>query len=244
MQRVRHSPAVAPRVQILRCGRERDLEPAEPAARHGERRLVDAPHRAIGRDDGVSREQRLVLADEGVEVAAADLFLALEHELDVDGQTTRGREERLGHGDRNQHRPLVVGDAAGVEAAVAHRRRPRRAVPFVERVGRLHVVVSVHQHRRLARRAQPLAVDDRVAAGGKRAHRERTGRRHSRRDPACRPIDVGCVRGIGADARDRRELDELIEDALVIRPQMRQHPRVGHHFPPSIDITWPVIQPA
>ena len=51
---------------------------------------------------------------------------------------------------------------------------------------------------------------------------------------------AGSVLTLGIDG----ELDELVEDPIVIRSQMRQHPRVGHHLPPSIDITWPVIQPA
>ena len=39
--------------------------------------------------DDVGREQLRVLPHEGVEMAAADLFLALEHELDVDRQARR-----------------------------------------------------------------------------------------------------------------------------------------------------------
>ncbi len=47
-----------------------------------------------------------MIPNERVQVTAADLFLALEQELDVDRQPAGGREERLGHRDRNQHRPL------------------------------------------------------------------------------------------------------------------------------------------
>src|SRR5712692_7488084 len=86
MQWIRHAAAVTARVQILRGRRERELEPAESPARHGERRLVDAPRRAIRRHDDVRREELLVLLHEGVEMTAADLFLTLEHELHVDGQ--------------------------------------------------------------------------------------------------------------------------------------------------------------
>jgi hypothetical protein len=49
--------------------------------------------------------------------------------------------------------------------------------------------------------------------------------------------DVRRVRGIGADARDRCELDQLAEDPLIARPQVRQHAIVDHYFPPSIEST-------
>ena len=45
-----------------------------------------------------------------------------------------------------------------------------------------------------------------------------------------------------AQSTDRSELDELAEDPVAIRPEMRQHTIVGHHFPPSMESTWPLIQ--
>src|SRR5262245_25628638 len=175
---------------------------------------------------------------------AADLLFAFEQELHIDRQPTDGREEPGRHGDRNQHRAFVVGHASGVETSVAHGRRPRRAVPFLDRVGRLHVVMTVHQYRRLPGRTQPLVVDHRMAAGGKRADRQRSSRRELRRDPARGPIDVRCVSGISADARDRCELDELGDDRVATRVEVPEHIVAGDHLPPSIDRTCPVIQPA
>ena len=49
VERIGHAAAVTARVQVLRGRRQRELEPAQSAARHGERRLVDPPHRAVGR---------------------------------------------------------------------------------------------------------------------------------------------------------------------------------------------------
>src|SRR4029077_13104986 len=140
---------------------------------HGERRLIDAPHCTVRRHDDVRREKLLVLLYEGVEMAAADLLLPLEHELHVDGQAAGRREKRLSNRDRNEHGPLVVGHASGVEAAIAHGWRPRRTVPLLERIGWLHIVVAVHKECRLAWCGQPLAVHDRIAGGGKTAHCER-----------------------------------------------------------------------
>ena len=89
VQRIGHAAAMPARVQVLGRRRQRQLEAAQPAAGHGERRLVDAPHRAVGRDDDVGGEQVRVLAHERVEMPAADLLLALEQELDVDRQAAR-----------------------------------------------------------------------------------------------------------------------------------------------------------
>ena len=131
VQRIRHRAAVPPRMQILRRAGERELEAGESAARHGERRLVDPPHRAVRRDDEVRREELLVVADERVEARAADLLLALEHALDVERQRAGDGEERLGDFDRDEHRPLVVRHAARVEAPVALGGRERRAMPLL-----------------------------------------------------------------------------------------------------------------
>src|SRR5206468_12597126 len=99
----------------------------------------------------------------GLEATAADLLLPLEEELHVERQGATRREERFRDRDGDEHRPLVVGDAAPVEATVTLLRRERLALPALDRIGRLHVVVAVHQERGRGCRAQPLAVDDRVA---------------------------------------------------------------------------------
>ena len=57
------------------------------------------------------------------------------------------------HGDA----ALVVGSAAAVEAAVAHRRLERRGRPQREVPGGLYVVVGIEDH---ARRPTPCACDD------------------------------------------------------------------------------------
>ena len=193
MQRIRHAAAVTPRVQVLRRRRERELEPAEPAARHRERRLVDAPHRAVRRQHDIGREQlscsRMNASRWRLPISSSPSNM----NFTLTGRRAGSREERLGDLDRDQHRSLVVGHAAGVEAAVAHGRRERRALPLLQRVRRLHVVVPVHQHRRLARRAEPLGVDDGIAGGG--IVRTANGpAAATRRDPrAARSMSAACA---------------------------------------------------
>ena len=166
VQRVRHRAAVPAGMQILRRPGQRELQPGQPAAGDRDRRFVDAPHAAVGRDDEIGGQQIGVRLDERLQAGAADLLLAFEHELDVDRQAALRGEECLRRLDRLEKRPLVVRHAAGIEAPVADRRREGRADPFLQRIGRLHVVVAVDQHGRLAGCAEPLREDDRVPPVG------------------------------------------------------------------------------
>src|SRR5260221_13177904 len=84
-------PAMSPEMQILSRARQRELETRQPAARPGQRRLVDAPHCAVGRQHDVRRKQLLVLLDECLEMTTADLLLSLEHELHGHRQVARNR---------------------------------------------------------------------------------------------------------------------------------------------------------
>ena len=85
---------------------------------------------------------------------APDLLLAVEGEADVHRQRTLVGElpRRL---DEHEHVPLVVGDAAGVELAVASGQLERRGIPELERVGRLHVEVRIREDRRRGVRRSP-----------------------------------------------------------------------------------------
>src|SRR5918995_7184273 len=62
-----------------------------------------------------------------------------------------------------EHVALVVGDAAGVEAPVPDSRLERIALPQIQGLGWLHVVVAVGEERRLARPG--LRVDHGVSFG-------------------------------------------------------------------------------
>src|SRR6185295_13962674 len=118
--------------------------------------------------------QLAVHRQERLEIAAPDLLFTLEEELHVEWERTSRREERLSDFDRDEHRSLVVRDAARIEAAVADLRLERRALPPLEWIGRLHVVVPVDQKGRSVRRAEPLAVHHRVAGRRDDADVDRT----------------------------------------------------------------------
>jgi hypothetical protein len=93
----------------------------------------------------IGGEEIRVGADEGREVGTADLLLALDEELELEGELAvllYVQAQRLYAG---QHVALVVGDPTGVESPVPHRRLERLALPEIQGFGRLHVVVPVGQ---------------------------------------------------------------------------------------------------
>ena len=94
---------------------------------------------------------------------AAGLLLAFEQEFHVNGQLAGGLQQAFHGLDLNVDLPLVVAGAAREDIVAAHFRLERRRFPFVERIGRLHVVVAVEQDRGFSRRAEPFRVDQRIA---------------------------------------------------------------------------------
>ena len=81
--------------------------------------------------------------DVGGNSLPSHLFFALEQHAHVDGQRAGGGQQRLQRLDMHVHLALVVDRAARVEIAVALGGLEGRRVPFVERIGRLHIVVAV-----------------------------------------------------------------------------------------------------
>ena len=174
-------------------------------------------------------------ADELVEVHAADFLLALDEELDVHRQAARLLHVRLDRLDVHEHLALVVGGAARVDLAVAHRRLERRAGPQIHRIDRLHVVVAVEQNRRLARGVQPLAVDNRVARRSmSRTFCMPTAQRIG--GPLRGAADVGGVLGKRADARNREVLLQLLDVAITVDvdeiDDLIHGPMICHASPP------------
>ena len=115
-------------------------------------------------------------------------------------------EERFDAFQMNEHLPLVVGRSASVQSVVANRGFERRRCPELERLHRLHVVMTVDEYRGLARSAEPLTIDDRMPGGGKQLDILQSDRAHVVSNPLRASLHVLCVLGIGADAGNRKEL--------------------------------------
>lgn len=71
-------------------------------------------------------KQSPVRCDEGLEVRAADLFLALEQAFHVDRQPGVRSQQALDGFDVSEHLAFVVARTASVQAALTHRRLERR----------------------------------------------------------------------------------------------------------------------
>ena len=186
-----------------------------------EPRLATPDHRAV--EDQRRVRTALIGVDPLDDRVAADLLFAVEREADVDRELAGGCE--LTHGlDEQEHVPLVIGDPARVETAVAMRELERRRLPEIERVLRLNVEVRVAEHRRRrlgTLRGRHLADDERS-----RAPRNELGRSPGGadllRDPFSSRHDVRRVRRVGAHGRNGDELGELLAERVGRRRHGRE----------------------
>ncbi len=154
--------------------------------------------------------------DEVIEVDAADFFLSLDEEPDVERQAAGLLHVGLDRLDVHEHLALVVGRAARVNLAVAHGCLKRRRRPEIQRIDRLHVVMAVEENRRLARRIEPVAVDDGIARGVDQADVLHPGRGQRVGGPLRRAPHVALVLRQRADARDGEVLLEFLDVSIAV----------------------------
>ena len=212
-RRIGHRAAEGSRVQVGVAASQVDLKVHEPPEPVAHRRHAAREHPRIGNDDDVGFQVVLVGADEVVEMLAADFLFALDHELHVHGQAAVLFHVRFDRLEVHEHLALVVGRAARVDLAVADRRLEGRRLPQVERIDRLHVVVPVKQNRRRLRRAEPVAVDDRIARRLDEADVLQADAAHLVGAPLGAALHVAGVLGQRADARNRQEALSVPRDS-------------------------------
>ena len=156
------------------------------------------------------------------EILAADFLLALGEDDDVDRQLAARREMRLERLHVEEELAFVVDRAARKDLSVADRRLERRAVPEIERLGGLHVVVAVDENR-LARPRRARATRRRRSDGPSSdgPWPSRPTLRSESRDPLGGARRVGVVLGARADARNAEEVEELVARARLVRGEER-----------------------
>ena len=113
----------------------------------------DAKCRKIGREQlGVGDQSevsfqlsgRRIGLNELFNALAAHFFFALKQHADIDGQlAAAGLKQRLVGLHLHPELALVVDGAARIDVLVALGRLPRRSVPLVQRLGRLHIEVRI-----------------------------------------------------------------------------------------------------
>ena len=92
-----------------------------------------------------------MLIEKGSQIVAADFLLAFNEEDEVRREHAALGKEVACSQDMGHDLSLVVRRAARVNSTVANRRLKRRRRPFLQRFGRLHIVVPVNQNRRPCR---------------------------------------------------------------------------------------------
>ncbi len=115
-------------------------------------------HFGIANYGGVAFEACRLAGHVGFDVFAAHLFFAFDQELHVDRQFAVLFQQSLHGFDQDVGLAFVVGRPARVDVVVADVGLKRRRLPFVQRIGRLHVIMPVEQHDGLAWSAQPFGV--------------------------------------------------------------------------------------
>ena len=117
----------------------------------------------VADDRGIGLERVRMLLDVRFDVLAAHLFFAFNQKPDVHRQAAIALHQRFHGFNEDPNLPLVIGGAASINVVSADLGLERRRLPFVDRIGRLDIVMPVQKERGLAGRAQPFGVDQRVA---------------------------------------------------------------------------------
>ena len=202
-------------MRVLRRTLDGNFPVHQTAQRRGERRHVFGVHRRIGNDRDVGRELFAIALDRGVEVGRTDLLLALDDDFQVDRQPSARAHVCGDRGQVHDDLSFVVDGAAPEDLAVAHAAYERRSLPQIDRVDRLHVVVTVDEYRRFSGRTEPLAVRERISARLEPAGIE-PNLAHAFDQAVATAGDFDALRGIGAYRGYRDEPFEFRESALLL----------------------------
>src|SRR5581483_3931966 len=154
-------------VQIVLWPLNLDLDIRHATQTMSDSRLFDSTHRRIADHAYIGFEQVKVSLNEGLQIGRRNLFFALNQQFHIDRRTAIGLQIRLESFDVNEQLPFIVCRTAREDFSVLLDRLKWGRVPSVFNYGGYHVVVAIHQHRRLVwPGTRPLAVDDRMTTCG------------------------------------------------------------------------------
>src|SRR5918999_1669168 len=207
--------AVDARVKVSLSGADADLERDEAACGDPDRGDVLPLHEAV--EDHAGIRAALVGGQEVHDRVAADLLLAVAGDSYVHRQRIR-RGELGRRAELRVQLTLVVDGAARVEPAVANGRLEGRRHPLVERRRRLHVEVAVDENRgRIlgVRGGANLAYGERISSAAGYDVGASAGLPNEVAHPLASASHVVGVRGVGANARDAKEVLELLQPRLI-----------------------------
>ena len=225
LQRVVNRAAEIAGMQVLLLTAQFQLDAERAAQRFGDRGPARSQHRMSDMTAASACQASIVPGQEIAQVGTADLLLAFEQAFHVDWQRARRAQPAFERLDVDEHLPLVVGSAAAIETAVAQRRLERRRCPFVERLGRLDVVVAVDQKCRGARRMQPVRRDDRMASRASDPHVLQADHAQVVGQPRRASPQILGVPRLRADAGKADERRKLRDEARLRGPRLRRSRR-------------------
>ena len=153
--------------------------------------------------------------DPGRKIRTSDFFLAFEKELHVAVQLT-ARNEVLEGLDVHEELSLVIVRSSAPDGSVVDFRLKRVAVPLLQRLHRLNVVVSVHQHRICLGINDFLPEDHRMSHSLAYACFIGTGLDEQVRQGFCTKIHICLMLFPGTDGRNSQDAEKLLEEPFLI----------------------------
>ena len=213
---IHHRTAVHPGVQVAAGTTHGDLKVRQTTQRRQNAGNARREHGGVRDHNGIAGEPRFLAFEELLEVFAPDFLLAFGQHDHVHRQRPAHREMRLERLDVQIQLSLVVNRSTRIDAAVAHRGLERRRGPQFEGLGRLHVIVSVHEQRgRIGTGPAPFPDHDGVSRRRFDARRE-ADTREGVGNKLCRGSAIGVVLGACADAWNAQEGKQLVLRARII----------------------------
>ena len=166
-------------------------------------------------------EVGLVGFEERHEILRSDFLLALDHDGDVDRQRAGHRFPGAAGLDEGHQLALVVLGAArdddlAAVGVVGDGGLERRAMPEIERIDRLHVVVAVEQHMRPPFAAAVGLGDDGGMTGGRPDLGGKAERRDVGGEMIGRRLAVAGKGGIGRDRLDPQQRKQPLQAVVEI----------------------------
>ena len=234
MDRVACRAAEHARMKVAIGGRDGDLLAHEAAQHRGDGGGVAVPHARIAHEREITGEFVLVGLEEGMQRWGARFLLALQQDRDRDRQAAGLVDPGARRLDERHELALVVGCAArddNLRAILAgdHGRVEGVTFPQVQRIDRLHVVVTVEQNVRAALCPVLAVTDDHGVPGcvaylGSDAERVQLGR-----EPIGGGAAITLEGRIGGDALDLQKVEKAFERGVEVAVDSGENPvEIGH----------------
>ena len=207
-------------VTVRPCHLYLPIRQSAQAGRQGRRFL--AYHTRIRNKNDIGGEQLFVSRTEIAETDRADLLFSFEDKLKVAVQNPR-LQSRLKPFNLNHRLPLIIVGTTCIDPSVAYLGFERVALPQLQRLGRHHIVMSVHEHRRRRSRNDTLGIHHRIASC---RHHFRTRRPRSEQQlfPPLGTLDhVRLMLALRTHRRDTQQTEPLVTKAVLMSFDIRSY---------------------